>query len=188
MLLEALRVVRNAPGLGRTKLLLAPRHPERFDPVAALATACGYAVRRRSTGGAPAGGADVYVLDTLGELSSVYAFATVVFVGGTLTGHGGHSVMEPALHAKPIVVGPSMENFRAVADEFRCAGGMRQLSGSGPDELRQVLIQLLQDPPEREALGRTAFSILEQNRGAARRTMDRVFPVLEAAAGMMKRP
>ena len=120
-LLEVLRRIRLTPGLEKTRLLLVPRHPERFSQVAALAQSAGFRTKRRTD---PAPGdptADVLILDTLGELGTAYGFATVAFVGGTLIPHGGQSIMEPALYAKPIVAGPSMLNFPQIIDDFRGA-------------------------------------------------------------------
>jgi 3-deoxy-D-manno-octulosonic-acid transferase len=187
MLLETLRRIRREPGLEQTKLLLAPRHPERFDEVVRLAEQCAFKVRRRTDG--LRGDADVFILDTIGELAAVYRFATVAFVGGTLVRHGGHSIMEPALYAKATVIGPSAENFRQIVDEFRAHGGVRQISAPQEEPERQiqqlldVFLQLLQNAKEREDLGRAAFSILERNRGTTQRTGEKVAAVFEEVSG-----
>jgi 3-deoxy-D-manno-octulosonic-acid transferase len=184
VLLSVLHSIRETSEFKQTRLLLAPRHPERFDEVAGLAARSGFRVKRRSS---PGSGQyeEVFLLDTLGELSSAYRFATIAFVGGTLTNHGGHSIMEPALHSKPIVIGPSMHNFRSIADEFRSRGALRQIT-AGPEnrtvqisQLQEVFVRLLQNPGERDALGRIAFSILESNRGATRRIGDTLASILE---------
>ena len=144
----------------------------------------GFRVRRR-TGGPAAGAAEVFILDTIGELAAVYRFATVAFVGGTLVRHGGHSIMEPALYAKATVIGPSIENFRQIVDEFRTHGGVRQISAGQEDpelqlqQLLDVFLQLLQNAKEREDLGRAAFSILERNRGTTQRTGEMIAAVFE---------
>jgi 3-deoxy-D-manno-octulosonic-acid transferase len=186
VLLDVLRSIRETSEFKQTRLLLAPRHPERFEEVAGLAARRGFKVRRRSGGAGHALDEEVFLLDTLGELSSAYRFATVAFVGGTLINHGGHSIMEPALHSKPIVIGPSMYNFRSIADEFRSRGALRQIT-AGPEnrtmqknQLQDVFLQLLQNPGERDALGRIASSILESNRGATRRISDTLASILEA--------
>ena len=77
------------------------------------------------------------ILDTIGELAAAYQFATVVFVGGTLIPHGGQSIMEPALYAKPIVVGPSMKNFPGIIDDFRERGGVAQIAATETDKEAQ---------------------------------------------------
>ena len=188
LLLDAFRRVRQMPGLNRTRMVLAPRHPERFEEVAGLAARNGFSVRRRTDGPGAAGDAEVLLLDTIGELASVYRFATVVFVGGTLIPRGGHSVMEPALYSKAIVIGPSMENFRGIVDEFRARNGIRQISAGEADrdlqldQLTEAFARLLQNVEERNALGAAAYAILERNRGAAGVTVDRIASVLEEKA------
>ncbi len=185
ILLEVLRRVRRFPELDRTRMLLAPRHPERFDEVAALILQNGFTVRRRTDPANATDGADILLLDTLGELAAAYRLATVVFVGGTLMRHGGHSILEPALYAKAIVVGPSMENFREIFQGFQTRGGIRQISAGKEEKNLQVeqltreFANLLQNGKERESLGRTAFSILEANRGAAQATADQIAVLFE---------
>jgi len=137
ILLEVLRRLRQMPGLEQTRLLLVPRHPERFAAVAQLAERAGFTVKRRSDPAPGSPSAEVLVLDTLGELSTAYSFATVAFVGGTLIPHGGQSIMEPALYAKPIVVGPSMLNFPQIIDDFLDRGGIAQISAGETDKEAQ---------------------------------------------------
>ncbi len=185
VLLEVLRRIRRIAGLEQTRLLLAPRHPERFDAVAAVAQEAGYCVKRRTDPEQPSEQAEILLLDTLGELALAYSFATVAFVGGSLVPRGGHSIMEPALHAKPIVVGPSMENFPKIIEEFRTRGGVRQISAMTDREaqvrqLTEVMVSLLLDPKEREAVGRAAHSVFEGNQGATRFTVDKIAATYEA--------
>jgi 3-deoxy-D-manno-octulosonic-acid transferase len=187
MLLEVFQRIRSIPALEQTRLLLAPRHPERFDAVAQLAARRGFRVVRRTDRSGPSMDAPVLVLDTMGELSAVYRFATIVFIGGTLVCHGGHSLMEPALYSKAIVTGPSMENFRQAFDEFRAHGGVRPISAGEKEpeqqvrQLLDVFRRLLQNEGERQALGKAAFSVLEKNRGAARRAVERIAAIFEEA-------
>lgn len=187
ILLEALRNIRSTPNLEHTRLLLAPRHPERFNEVEDLAAQAGFPVRRRSQRMNLNQDTPILLLDTLGELAEVYHFATLVFVGGTMVQHGGHSILEPAASSKPIVIGPSMSNFQSICNEFRAHEAVWQITaGEGnPDlqkkQLLEVMLRLLQNPEEREALGNAAFSILEKNRGAAQRISDRITSVFEAA-------
>jgi 3-deoxy-D-manno-octulosonic-acid transferase len=187
ILLEVLKNIRSTPNLEHTRLLLAPRHPERFNEVEELAAQVGFPMRRRSQRVNLNQDAPLLLLDTLGELAEVYHFATLVFVGGTLVQHGGHSILEPAASSKPIVIGPSMSNFQSICDEFRAHEAVWQITaGEGnPDlqkkQLLEVMLRLLQNSKEREALGNAAFSILEKNRGAAQRISDRIVSVFEAA-------
>jgi 3-deoxy-D-manno-octulosonic-acid transferase len=174
VLFQVLRRIRTRPGLNRTRLLLAPRHPERFAEVAEKISRSGFTLRKRTDASGQASEADVFLLDTLGELAAAYRFATVAFVGGTLDRRGGHSIMEPALYAKAIVVGPSMQNFRGIVDEFLAHDAIRQITAGGEDRKMQIeqltaaFVDLLEKPQVREKTGKAALSILEKNRGAAR--------------------
>ncbi|HEX5082546.1 MAG TPA: 3-deoxy-D-manno-octulosonic acid transferase [Blastocatellia bacterium] len=183
MVLSAFEEARKENGFGRARLLIAPRHPERFDSVARALKSSGKSsqllVARRSSagvdGGVDCGGADVILLDTVGELAALYRYASAVFVGGSLVPKGGHNILEPALYAKPIIVGPHMENFREIATEFLRRGALIQLR-AGPDaltgELRDAFARLLSDKDYAEALGSNARLAIDENRGAAARTIE----------------
>ena len=185
ILLDAFRRVRQIPDLSRTRLLLAPRHPERFTQVAELVSGFGFSLRSRSGDSGRDEVAEVLLLNTIGELVAAYRFATIAFVGGTLVSRGGHSIMEPALYSKAIVAGPSMDNFRSIVEEFRARRGICQIDAPEVDRSRQVeqltkaFVHLLQNTAEREALGAAAYSILETNRGAARLTAENILAVLK---------
>jgi 3-deoxy-D-manno-octulosonic-acid transferase len=167
--LRAFAVAREAaPAL---RLLLAPRHPERASEVAALVAAAGHrAARRSALGTGPWGGGDVLVLDTLGELAQAYAFATVVFVGGSLVPSGGHNVLEAAVAERAVIVGPHMENFQEIADDFRAAGALVQVARA--EDLGPAVARLLRDPDERERIGARARSLVERSRGALSATVE----------------
>ena len=184
-LLEVLRRLRQRPGLEATRLLLVPRHPERFSAVATLAQSAGFRTKRRTD---PAPGdptADVLILDTLGELGTAYGFATVAFVGGTLIPHGGQSIMEPALYARPIVAGPSMLNFPQIIDDFIERGGIVQIEADETDkeaqktQLTEAFARLLLDADTRDAMGRAAFSVFEGSQGATQFTIDHIAAIFE---------
>ena len=99
--------------------ILAPRQPERFGEVERIAREAGFVTMRRTELPIDAEPrADVVVLDSIGELAQIYQLATAVFVGGSLVGHGGHNILEPAIFGKPIVFGAHMQNFREIADAF----------------------------------------------------------------------
>jgi 3-deoxy-D-manno-octulosonic-acid transferase len=108
--------------------------------------------------------ADVVVLDTIGELATVYQLATVVFVGGSLVATGGHNILEPAVFGKPIVFGPHMENFAEIAAAFIANDAAIQVRGDR--ELDDVLQTLITDPVRRARLGAAARALVEANRGA----------------------
>jgi 3-deoxy-D-manno-octulosonic-acid transferase len=153
----------------QARLLVAPRHPERFAAVPSLIEAAGFRCLRRSALD-PAAWRDgeVLLLDTLGELSQVYALASVVFVGGSLVPSGGHNILEPAVAGKAVVVGPHMENFQEIADQFRAERAMVQVGS--PDELAHEVSALLLDEGRSRDLGERARDLVGRNRGAVSRT------------------
>jgi len=162
------------PGLA---LVIAPRHPERFDAVPPLAQAQGLTCRRRSrSSGAAWHDGEVLLLDTLGELASAFSFATVAFVGGSLVERGGHNILEPAAWGKAVVVGPHMENFQEIADAFLAEQALVQVADE--EGLLVALDRLLSDEPRRHVIGERAQALVEANRGALRRSV-------EALAGLV---
>jgi 3-deoxy-D-manno-octulosonic-acid transferase len=173
--LAAFRTLRaSAPA---ARLLLAPRHPERFDEVFALVVSSGFECVRRTrlTNGEWTRG-DVMLLDTIGELAAAYPLADLVFVGGSLVARGGHNILEPAVAGKAVVVGPHMENFQEMVDEFRADGAIEQV-GSGAD-LAQAIVTLLSDENRRRALGERARRIIDRNHGACDRTLEAIEALL----------
>jgi len=173
--LHALREVRAR--VSDVRLVLAPRHPERFAEVAALVERAGFAVARRSAlGDRPWTDGDVLVLDTMGELADVYPLATVVFVGGSLEPAGGHNVLEPAVAGKAVIVGPHMENFQEIADEFSGQDALVRVASAG--ELGAAVADLLADPERRRAVGERARALVLRNRGALAGTLDALAELL----------
>ncbi len=149
-------------------LVLAPRHPERADEVLTLSSDRGHAaVRRTELPFDREPRARVIVLDTVGELASLYELATVVFLGGSLVPHGGHNLLEPAVCARPVVFGPHMHNFAEIAELFRSNRAAVQLGAAS--ELGPTLVRLLEDPVERASLGAAAQALVAAHRGATDR-------------------
>lgn len=181
MLLEVFRALRQTTTGAHTRLLLAPRHPERFAAVAAHLAETEFQVARRSAKQVDKQ-ADIILLDSIGELAALYPFAQIVFVGGSLVRKGGHNILEPALYGKPIVVGPHMENFRAIAQEFLQREALLQLnSGDGQAlvaQLSAAFERLLSDPAYAQRLGVNARETIESNRGATERTVAAVAKLL----------
>ncbi len=169
-------------------LILAPRHPERFEEVEQLAREEGFVTSKRSDLPIDAEPrADVVVLDSLGELAQVYQIATAVFVGGSLADYGGHNILEPALFGKPIVFGPHMQNFQEIADAFLANGAAIQVHGDR--ELEDTLRTLVTDPVRRARLGAAARALVEANRGAKDKTLAVISGLLPpAGAGGVVRP
>ncbi|HVR99449.1 MAG TPA: 3-deoxy-D-manno-octulosonic acid transferase, partial [Thermoanaerobaculia bacterium] len=150
-------------GADRAMLVLAPRHPERWDEVADLLRARGIETVRRSQperSGRPA----VLLLDSLGELAGLYRTAAAAFVGGTLVPTGGHNPLEPARVGVPVAVGPSMHNFRDMAEQFDRAGAWRRVAG--PRDLAAAWRGWLDDPAAAGEQAARASRLLEENRGA----------------------
>jgi tetraacyldisaccharide 4'-kinase len=149
-------------------LVIAPRQPARFETVARkLETSAVRFIRRSgmSSGASPVQTPAVILLDTMGELSGLYASADVVFVGGSIAPRGGHNIIEPASAGVAVVVGPHMENFQTIAADFLRAGALVQVSDG--DELKQTVRGLLNDDEHRRAIGGLARRIVEGNRGVA---------------------
>jgi 3-deoxy-D-manno-octulosonic-acid transferase len=157
----------------QARLLVAPRHPERFAAVPGLIEAAGFRCLRRSALD-PAAWTDgeVLLLDTLGELAQLYALASVVFVGGSLVPSGGHNILEPAVAGKPVLVGPHMENFQEIADELLLEGALLQVRSA--DELGDAIAALLLDERRRGELAARARAIVLKNRGACGRTAEQL--------------
>jgi 3-deoxy-D-manno-octulosonic-acid transferase len=164
----------------RTLLILAPRKPDRFDAAADLAAEGGWKVVRRSQIDIAKPfdeNADVLLLDSIGELSALYALADATFVGGSLVPSGGHNILEPAWFGQPPVFGTSMENFQEMADQF--LDGHAAVQVASAQSLGKVWTQLIESVPLRERLGSAAREIAARNRGATNRTLDRIAPLLQ---------
>ncbi|QUV80730.1 3-deoxy-D-manno-octulosonic acid transferase [Chloracidobacterium sp. D] len=174
------------------RLLLAPRHPERFAEVARHLERFDWTVARRSQPRPEDVRAEVILLDTVGELAAAYRWADVAFVGGSLVPRGGHNILEPAAEGRPIVTGPHTENFRAILTRFRAADAVWQLPLTSPDGLRQELQTafetLLRDPGQAAALGRRAQATWAAETGAVAATVAAlkayVFPHIPALASI----
>ncbi len=161
-------------------LVLAPRHPERFAAVAALLEKSGIAWVRRSAwppepASSPAdargvlASGQIVLLDTIGELASVYSLAAVAFVGGSLIPAGGHNPLEPAQFGVPIVMGPHYANFRAITCDLLAQQALRI---AAKEELAATLIDLLQNPAQAKAMGERARQVFSQQAGATGRSVD----------------
>jgi len=168
--------------------ILAPRQPERFGEVERIARDAGLVTMRRSELPIDAEPrADVVVLDSIGELAQIYQVATAVFVGGSLVGHGGHNILEPAIFGKPIVFGSHMQNFREIADAFLANDAALQVASER--ELEAALLGLVTDPVRRARLGAAARALVEANRGAKTKTLSVIGDLLPApGSGAVVRP
>jgi len=158
-------------------LLLAPRHPERFKPVALACRSFGFVTRTRSEDGEALSDTQCFVVDTLGELLNFYASADVAFVGGSLVPIGGHNVLEPAALAVPIVVGPYMFNFAEISVSLLEAGAEVQVLDG--DELGSAITQLFADERRRAQVGQAAKRAFEREQGSVLRTVEIIEKTLE---------
>jgi len=164
----------------RALLVLAPRKPDRFVEAAAIVTSGGWKIALRSALDLTAPlneNADVVLLDSIGELAALYSLGDAVFVGGSLAPAGGHNILEPAWFGRVPVFGPSMENFREMSEQFLAARAAVQVHSG--EQLGKVWIQLIEDEPLRERMGKSARELAERNRGATARSMERIAAILE---------
>jgi len=180
LLLDAFRQLLN--DFPRATLILAPRHPERFDAAAAEVSRRRLKLVQRSQWkDEPLAGA-VFLLDTIGELAAIYELATITFVGGSLVPRGGHNILEPAQFGKPILVGPSMSNFRDVLGIFKSAEAVKTVT---PVNFYYELHLLLTSPEKRWEMGKRAFETFSSQVGATQRTLDALEVLLWAPSTML---
>ena len=158
------------------QLLLAPRHIERAEAVEAMVHGRGLTVRRRSRIGEPQRAGEsrtqVVILDSRGELATVYREATVAFVGGTLIPIGGHNLLEPAFWAKPVLFGPYTDHCVEIANLLVQADGGRRVTTI--QELTAQLALLFDHQEERLRMGHAAQSMVQQNQGALQATIEAI--------------
>jgi 3-deoxy-D-manno-octulosonic-acid transferase len=161
-------------------LVLAPRHPERFDEVERLVRDAGRRVHRRSrlAGGARLGAGEVLLLDTLGELAAVYGLARSSFVGGSLVPRGGHNVLEPVVAGSPVLFGPHTENARAGVELVLAAGAGGRVASA--EDLARGLLDAWGSPEAARARAERGRAVLDRHRGASQRSADLVERVLRA--------
>ncbi len=165
-------------------LILAPRHPERFSVVALRVARSSFPWVRRSDWPsrpefalAPLHPGEVVVLDTIGELASVYSLASLAFIGGSLVPAGGHNPLEPAQFGVAVVMGPHYANFRAIIDDLLVHKAIRI---TAVEQLAETLGDMVRDSAEAEAMGTRAREVFEREAGATERTLRVLRPLIEA--------
>jgi 3-deoxy-D-manno-octulosonic-acid transferase len=159
-------------------LVLAPRHPQRFDGIAALLERRGLIFDRRSRSGTVRSEAQVLLLDTMGELTAFYAAADVAFVGGSLVPVGGHNLLEPAALGVPVITGPHTQNGPEIARLLIEAGGALEVADAGA--LAAAAARLLADPVLRWRMGESARRCVEAHRGSLAQLLALIEPLLTA--------
>lgn len=173
----------------KPRLMIAPRHPERFSEVADLLRASGLRWTRRTAPRNPTDcRAEVILLDSIGELQSAYSLASIVFVGGSIANTGGHNILEPAAVGAAVITGPHTYNFQLVVEKFLDAGAALQLQPISDSaaiiELGNLFSELLANPRRRQELGERARRLVAQNRGATERTLDLLSSILPDPANI----
>jgi 3-deoxy-D-manno-octulosonic-acid transferase len=176
-------------------LVLAPRKPERFEAAAEFIHESRRKFIRRSqlalsghAQGTAAGSngsilprdVTVILLDTIGELASLYRLADGAFVGGSLVPSGGHNILEPAAFGKIPVFGPSMENFSEIAARFVTADAAIQVAS--PEDAGVAWIELLRNPERRHQMGENAKHLVDSSRGATDRALAEISKYLGSSA------
>jgi 3-deoxy-D-manno-octulosonic-acid transferase len=159
-------------------MILAPRHPERFNQVANLLDELKISFVRRSLWDGEPICPGVFLLDGIGELAAIYALADIAFVGGSLVPRGGHNIIEPAQHGIAIVVGHHTENFRDILSFFQQRNAVRVVV---PAELPLAWLELLANPDERAAMGQRALEAMQLQKGATERTLQALRHLLHGA-------
>lgn len=161
-------------------MVLAPRHPERFEAVASLLATSGLRWQRRSAwDGQGSLRGCVFLLDSIGELAGLYQFADLAFVGGSLVPRGGHNVLEAARFGVPILVGPHTENFRDIIRIFQRADALRVVT---LESLVPTVLGLLNATDERVRLGQRAREVMRSQEGATERTVAALLQLLPEAS------
>ncbi len=160
-------------------LLVAPRHPERFKPIAVACRGYGFRTATRSEDRGANAACQCFVADSMGELIEFYAAADVAFVGGSLVPVGGHNLLEPAALALPVIVGPHTFNFEEVTENL--IGARAALRIADGEALGASVVRLLSRDAERRSMGEAARAVMQRERGAVARTMAIVEDVLGEA-------
>ena len=159
-------------------LIVAPRHPDRFQAVANLLSAQAPITRVRDLQDAstPLSAGSIVLLDTIGDLASAYALATVAFVGGSLVPAGGHNPLEPVRFGVPTVIGSFYENFREIVHSLKDADAIRIAI---PTSLAAVLLELLNDPNSARAVGQRGQELFARNAGVTDRIVAELTGLLQ---------
>ena len=157
------------------RLILVPRHPERFESAYLQSRDMGFVTRRYSESPSLGSDEDVYVLDAMGQLMRFYAASDLVFIGGSLTEVGGHNPIEPGALGKAMIIGPHFFNFQMICQEFIDCGALQTVA----DELQlaEVLTELIEHPEDAKAKGEQAYAVVERGKGATARFVDAIAPL-----------
>lgn len=169
IILNAFVQCKKNPALENLRLVLVPRHPERFNSVNSLCASRGFVVARRSENRVEQN-TQIILGDTMGELLLMFGASDIAFVGGSLVSNGGHNFIEPAAWALPLLSGEYVFNFAEVANLLTAAGGLQLLASV--DELAHAVEFLVLNPAECKKRGEAALQVANENRGALDKTLN----------------
>ncbi len=176
IILEAQRCISSK--IAGSLLIIAPRHPQRFEKVAALCIRKGFRLKKLSGIGQGQADEDTQVLlvDSIGELNQLFPLTALAFIGGSLVEAGGHNMLEPAAHGIPVITGPHYANFLEIGNLMLQTGALKVINDR--HDLVSVASDLLADPQAREKMGNSGRQILEQHSGATQKTVEHIKTVL----------
>ncbi|PYS22925.1 MAG: hypothetical protein DMF72_11470 [Acidobacteria bacterium] len=182
--IEAFKLIRSSSN-ERVRMLIATRHPERFNEVAGLIESSGFTWARRSAAPAKTDhNCDIVLLDSIGELRATFSLAEVAFVGGSIAPHGGHNALEPAAQGVCVVTGAHTENFAAITKALLSANAIVQLPNvsepEAPAVLASAMTELLTNDSRRKEIGQRAKAVCNRNTGATERVVDAIAELLHA--------
>ncbi|HHL31025.1 MAG TPA: 3-deoxy-D-manno-octulosonic acid transferase, partial [Oceanospirillales bacterium] len=150
-------------------LIIVPRHPERFQVTAQACIQKGFNTQLRSKCGLYDINADVFIVDTMGEMLEFYAASDIAFVGGSIANIGGHNVLEAAVFKLPVLVGPNTHNFAEITQLLHNCGGSKLVKDA--KDIIECMEELIENPKTRETMGNAALKLVQENRGAVALTM-----------------
>lgn len=184
--IQAFKRIRSMNQNEDVRLVIAPRHPERFSEVAAFIQTSGFTWARRSGTTQTGTSCDIILLDSIGELRAILSLADVAFVGGSIAPHGGHNVLEPAAQGVCVVTGAHTHNFAAVTKALLAEDAIVQLpnlsEADAPEVLASTIIRLLADDARRNEIGQRARAVCDRNRGATERSIAVIAKLIDASA------
>ena len=166
----------------RAVMVLAPRHPDRFAAVETLIAERGFSTQKASEFGQHPVSVlpgSVFLLDTIGDLASIYSLGTLAFVGGSLIPSGGHNPLEPAQFGVPVLVGPSFQNFREIVDAMQSSDAIRIVPA---EALAATIVDMLRHTSEAQSMGERGRAVFEAQSGATPRTIEALLKLLGESA------
>jgi 3-deoxy-D-manno-octulosonic-acid transferase len=166
------------------RLIIAPRHPERFDKVADIIRLAGFRPRRFSENEKFEQEGNVYLLDAIGHLAKFYSVATVAFVGGTIAPIGGHNIVEPFTYSVPVITGPHLHKTKDVADALTARNALTVVQDER--DLADQLQSLFDDPERRKQLGRIGNEWLKESQGAVDRALAMIENIVQLKSSASK--